>query len=355
MNYKRIHIALFVILFVTQFFASASDGELTRRVFPQKPDAPLFKYGVDMEIINQYIYIVNNRKSFILSYQIGDTVEFKRQIGRFGQGPGDCHLPIEVSQWNNILALKDQYGFSFFTEDGRFLSKFRVFSPWISFVYVNDKIYYATSKPKSRYMIICFEKDGKKVAEFGEKYLDIDFKKSIGQSPYHVETLLYEGKLLSDGKKIYYFNAKFGDVRVFELDGKLIDKKNITEIFGETGRTIVADNTEMLKNGIKERPNGTIPDYTLFKDICLCKDKIYLIDKIISGKFISDKTEKVDIMALDKDTLKLVKKYWLTLYPEEYIHSFAVIEKEGQPIFYITMTTAEVGGTDITEFKEKKK
>lgn len=353
MNSKYIYIILVIFLFTIPFFSS--DGYLIRRVFSQKPTDPLFKYGVDMGISGQHLYIVNNRKSFVLSYRLGDTVEFERQIGRFGQGPGDCHLPIEVSQWNNILALKDQYGFSFFTEDGRFLSKFRVFSPWISFVYVNDKIYYATSKPKSRYMIICFEKDGKKVAEFGEKYLDIDFKKSIGKSPYYIETLLYEGKLLSDGKKIYYFSAKFGDVRVFKLDGKLIDKKNITEIFGETGRTIVANNTEMLKHGIKERPNGTIPDYMLFKDSYLCKNKIYLIDKIISGKFISDKTEKVDVMALDKDTLKLVKKYWLTLYPEEYIHSFAVIEKEGEPIFYITMTTAEVGGTDITEFKERKK
>jgi hypothetical protein len=248
--------------------------------------------------------------------------------------------------------VNDELGFSFYDENGRFLSKFRVFSPRISFVYADDKIYYATSKPKSRYLIECFEKNGKKVDDFGVKYLNIDFKKSKGLGPHFIETFFYEGKLLTDGKKIYYFNATFGHAMVFEMDGKLVQKKNISEIFGETGRMIVANNTEMLKNGIKRKPNGAIPGYLLFKDIYLCGDRIYLIDKIISGKFTSNKNEKVDIIVLDKNNLKPVKKYWLTLYPDEYIHSFAVTEKEGQPVFYVTMTTAASGGTDIAEFKE---
>jgi hypothetical protein len=346
--------ALILMIGVLSAF-SFSETHLSRKIYNLPEDSPGFKYGADIEVVGEDIIVLENIGHRLYKFRVNGDLKFIKTIGRKGKGPSDLHLPSELSFWNGVIAVKDEEGISFFNEDGSYLNKFRLFSPRISFVFVKDKIYFASSIPSSQYLIGVYNKEGKRLMSFGEKFLNLNINVHKKARPLFSEKYFYSGKLLSDGAFIYYLSAKFGKVFKFDLDGKKVLEKDISSVFGEKGKRIRKENNDMLRDGIKLIGKRSYPRYLLFEDSYLFKDKIYILTSkswdpgpARASKGVCDSY----ITVLCKSTLNPEKKYLIKLNDDERIHSFAVTEKDGQVIFFAPMFTKE--GTDIAVFKEKK-
>ncbi len=351
---KKISLLVLGVL-TASFLLSAPPGKsyLKRTILSIDSEEGLFKYGADIAIIDNDLYMVENTRHRIIDYTIGDTsLTYKRSVGRKGNGPGDIYLPIGISVLKDVIAVKDEIGISFFDKSGKYLDKFRLFSYNISFVFVNDHVYYLTSNLSSPGLIECFDKKGKLEKTFLKKFVDIDMKHHKKAPQNFIETLFYKGKLLSDGKYLYYFNSKFGKVFKFDLDGKSIFEKDITPLFGENGKLSVEKNTRAIDNGFEVVDGGYL-SFPIFQDVRIYKGKIYILDFCpwaADDEKNTNKTTEQAIFVLNPNTLDLEKTYRIKLEEEDRLHCFAIREKKGKISFYCPMHT--VDGTDIAEFKQ---
>jgi hypothetical protein len=344
-------------VFLVSLQAADSKTYLKREIYPHaNEDVPLFRTATDFAVIDEDLFVLDNLQHQVQKYRVKDgKLKYIKTIGQRGVGPGDFNLPRSLSVWKGVIAVKDEIGISFFDKDGKFLTKFRLFTPRISFVYTNDRIYYASADPDRSDLIDVYEKNGKLLTSFFKKFLKIDPK--IHKDPpgniLFVLKFLFDGQIISDGKYIYFFSSTFGQAFKFDMSGNELLKKDTLPYFGKEGEFVFEKNNDYLKGGLKRNKNNAYSVYQLFKNLCLCKDKIYILG---FGMGISnlDKIEKKPyddcILVMDKNTLNLEKTYWIRLDSEEYIYSFAAGEKNGKIIFYTAMQTKE--DNDIVGFKE---
>lgn len=341
------------LTFIVQIY-SFGDSILSRRVYNIPGESPLYRYGVDIIILGEEVFVVENRTHKIYKYRIKGDLEFVRTIGQKGRGPSDLFLPMELSFWNGKFAVKDEDGVSFFNRKGEFIDKFRLFSPRISFVYVNNKIFLASSNPSVPDLIGVYSENGKLLNKFGKKFLDLKSENPKKfRNPFFAERYFYRGKILSDGKSIYYLSSKFGRILKFNLDGNKVKDGDFIPATGNIGKRIVSENQKLLENGLKRNRDNSYSSYNLFHDAFLYNDEIYIL---IANIFVPDadngakKADETYISQIDTKTFKPITKYLLKLNSDERIHSFAVTEKKGKLIFVTSMYTEE--GTDLVVFKE---
>ena len=118
-----------IILLLSVIFCIQSGNKevLLNQILYYFPDSesPTFFTAAEMLHARGKIYIVDNFKHKIRVFSEGG--EFLFNFGRRGLGPGDLYLPGYISEWNGIIAIKDQIGISFFDLNGNFLWKFRLF------------------------------------------------------------------------------------------------------------------------------------------------------------------------------------------------------------------------------------
>ncbi len=344
-----------VILFIIfAQFIDANDWQFSQRQLEPIEAGHYFKMPSDIVTHNDTIFITDNFKHKLLAYELNNDLHFSKALGGPGQGPGDFTLPVEMSTWKNKIAVKDQIGFSFFTFDGKYISKFRSFGPWVSFVYLKDNIYNLNIKPQNPHLITVYSMEGKKTGNIGKKYLPItpQVHKKIGL--HMAEKILYGGKLLTDGEFIYYFNMNFGTAIKISADGKTILKEDISHVFGEMGKFLKTKNEERLKNGIKII-NGSIPVYKIFKDVYLHKNKIYFFGHDVRTPertpLINRYRESNDffITIVDLNSFTLLGRHKFRLKPNDNFFAAAVKEIAGAPVFLLVMGTEE--GNVITELK----
>lgn len=87
------------------------------------------------------IYAVGNREHMVFKFSPDGKLLLK--FGGMGQGPGELQWPyyLSISKNLKLILVEDDIGVSFFSEDGIFIKRFRVFSP-ISSIYASpNKIY----------------------------------------------------------------------------------------------------------------------------------------------------------------------------------------------------------------------
>lgn len=331
----------------------AAEKYLKRYIYPFENDEGYFKYGSNMALLGNTLFVLENPKHHLLKFQFKNKkIAYLETVGRPGVGPGELNLPADFIIWNNIIAIKDESGISFFDINGKFLSKFRLFTPHISLGYINDKIFYVTCTPGNPNLIQIFKKNGESVKSFLKKFLVIDFKKQSKKNPFSAETYFYEGKILNDEKYVYFFSTKFGKVFKFDQNGNEIPvKKDILPYFGEKGSWIVEKNKKMIENGI-EVIKGMNPVYGLFKDVCIFKNKIYILGFDIRTPDMEIRKMHKDlfILVLDKETLNLEKTFWINLGEEEFLQAFSVGERNGKPAFFSIIYGEEE--LNIIEFYE---
>ena len=344
---------IFLILFLPNLFLlKGADLYLKRQVYLMDEEDRVFKRVTKIALSGNELFIVENIKSQLFKYQLKNkSLKYVKTIARRGVGPGDLNLPIHIFIDSDMVIVKDEIGISYFKKDGSFISKFRAFTPISSFASVNNRIYILHSNPDISNLINIYDNKGKMIGGIGNKFLNIDYSKSKTENKFRVDKFFYEGKVLSDEKYIYYFNAKFGHAMIFDLKGEKILEKNILPFFGKAGNVILKKNKELLDNGMNSK-DGSYFLYNLFIDMAIHRDKIYLI-----GIYAHNDHEDFNffknnyvLMGINKKTLELEEKYIIHIEKNESINSFTVGDRNGNPVFLTFMTFETDDG--FVEFKK---
>lgn len=347
---------IFLLLLALGIFTIWSFPEDTitiRKYYLPKEDDPFFKKGNDIEIIDNQILILENIRHHILIYTINnnDELEFKGFFATKGEGPGDILHPVEITIWEDKVAIIEHNGISFFSNKGKFLNKFRIFTGYISVVYAADKIYYANTNQNNQSLIDVYSTEGKKLFQFGENLIDINYDvhhKKVSRD--FVNGVFYKGKLISDGKLIYYLNQIFGKIFVFDLKGKKIKEKSIVPFFDKKFSQENLDKSKnLLEKGIKPDKYNQLRVVisSFFKDVYLCNDQIY----ILNSRYESFTNTNIKIRVIDKNSLELVNTIIIKkTSDEDWISSIAVQEVSGEPVIFAAMNTKE--GSVLAKFME---
>ncbi len=308
--------------------------------YPKSEKDYYFRPAIDLAIEGDILYTVINFEHKILKLKLDGELRFDKLIGTPGQGPGDLTQPQSLSIWNGKIAVKDNFGFSFFSLDGVFLNKFRVFTANRNFLYLNNKIYYINPLPDKPFLIEVYDTQGKKLYDFGTKFIDLNFNLFRGMSPFSVESYVFYANLLSDGQLIYYLNQMFGRLIIFSLDGVLQKQIDLLPLFGGKGKKILRENEKMwIQEGLDLYVKSSFKPYYLFIDACLGGDKIYLFgSEWTPGK--KERDEYIIIKCLDKKSLLPCGDYLIKRDKDERFMAFAVKEKEDKPSFYVSMQSS---------------
>ena len=168
----KITIFLIMILLLCQFSskvisAREIDGKI-EIIVPTPGNGPVFKNISDMKIIEDQLLLVDNFGSKIFSFDLTSDAKVFKTIGRKGLGPGDLNLPTFIEINDNKIVVIDNIAFSIFDLKGKFLGKFRLFAPVISFTCLNSYIYCLEANPSKQHLISVYDYHGKKIHEFGE-------------------------------------------------------------------------------------------------------------------------------------------------------------------------------------------
>jgi hypothetical protein len=351
MNTKSTVLLLALLLLMVHHPAFPREYLLTvKKYYLPGEDDPFFKRGNDIEVLDDIIFVLENINHHILTYSINseDELIFKGFLAEKGQGPGDLVLPVEMSIWDDKVVVIDETALSFFSKQGEFLNKFRYFDQRISFVYTANKIYLANTNPGSQFLINVYSPDGKKLFQCGENLLPVKDKQDKKLRPGVLKSIFYMGKLVTDGKQVFYFNNAFGKVFVFDLDGKIIKTKDIVPYFDPRLSSGMQETyTRLQKNGIKREKDGSIALVTpnFFKDVYLCNDKIYILNSMRESRI----NPHIKIRVLDKNSLELLTTLLIKKNSdEEWIRSIAVKEVNKKAIIFAAMETGD--GTVIAKF-----
>jgi len=353
------HLERWHVFFALFFFTGLSHsvlGDITKilkrtdMAFEEKKEA-FFKNAADIEVCRNYLLIVDNIDHRILEFSINnDGLEFRRSIGRQGQGPGDLQLPIRISTWSDTIAVQDQLGISFFDLEGYFKTRFRIFVGSTSFLFRNNNIYFTAVNPTKLDLIEVYSVEGKRLYSFAEKreLVDYTYNTVQGMSPTTVEMTIFNCEIVSDERYIYLLNRRFGTLSKFTTIGEKVFETAITDLFGNNGQSKVKENRRIFfEKGYDFLKTRMIPQHYLFRDAKLVDDSIYLL--IDQGNILEKKQDaQMKIMVVDKDSLKLKSAYQAPLGNDERFLSFDVRNEKGHPVFYVLLDTEE--GYRISKF-----
>lgn len=346
--YSWIAKILFVIAIILTTSISIQAEEIIlikKNVYPIDMDDYYFRPLVDLSIVDNHLFAVENFGHQVIKFSIkDDVIQLVKIIGKSGQGPGDLIFPTAISIFNKEILVKDNASFTFYDLDGNYINRFKSFIGKIPFFLTNNKIYWINFDPKDTHLIQVLSKTGETQSNFGKKLYSINFNKFKGLGHSKIEKLVYDGYLFSNGNNIFYVNEKFGDIIVFDFNGNELGKKNISQEFGDNGRFILDTNIKIwLKEGFDlSKTDNFIPNKRILEDACLVDNRIYLL----SSNWLPEKKSgesKMYIIALDPKSLQKVNEYTLQKSSEDSIICFAVKMEEGNPSFYFFIRSIAEG------------
>jgi hypothetical protein len=317
----------------------------------EEKEGAFFKNAADIEVYRDQFLIVDNIDNRILKFSINnDKLEFQRSIGRPGQGPGDLELPIGLSLWNGTLAVQDQQGISFFDLEGNYKTRFRVFSGIISFLFNDNKVYYAAINPSKFDLIEVHSIEGQRLYSFADKKDLVVFNYDVvkGMSPTTLEMAIFNCELLSDGKYIYLLSRRFGRLTKFSMSGEKVFEGTIIDLFGQNEASKAKENKRLfLEEGYDFLKTRGIPQYYIFRDAKLIGDNLFLLTD--QWNFDEKKLNpQLEIKIIDKESLDLKSAYHTSLNTDERFFSFAATIEKGGPVFYLVLDTKE--GYKVSKF-----
>ncbi len=333
-----------VLLLLSLNITYAENEDLQRISFyPKNADDYYFKPIIDMEILDEVVYGVENREHKVIAFKIEfPQIKYDFDIGRHGQGPGDLEFPLSLSIWKNEIAIKEQGFISFFKKSSEFSGKFRIFSPQTRFIFCDDKIYWVSPSFKESYLFELYTKDGKRISTFGTKFLDIDPTSFPGKHPSFIQYLIYKGNLFFYGNSLFYFNSLFGKYYQFSLDGEIIKEGDISGCFEKRGREIKEFNSDkyIKKKNQRRKSSGYLMD-VIFEDGYLHKDKIYFVSHAHS--YENGEQTIIDIRTININTMSLLEKHIIRRKGLCRLESVAVFEKNGEDYILLSLTDFNEG------------
>ena len=339
---KKLLIQFLLIIFLSTTIYAETIELVRHDYYPKLDDDYFFRPIVDLIILNGSLFGVENFSHKVLMFSIKDDIELIKQIGGAGQAPGEFWLPSKISIWNADLLIRDNSNFSFFDRHGKFKKRFirPAYGGGSIFLYSHDKVFMLNPKIDESHFIDGYTKDGEKISEFGEKYLDIDLSKYQGFRPSGIGRIVYEGILLSEDENIIYLNYKFGDIIKLNQSGDIVSKSNFSDYFGQHGKQVLRANKKIfIEEGVKlNRIDNFIPDNAVIDDAYLSSGKIYLIEsEYTPGE--KESKDRIRIIGLDKDSFEVIEEYVFNIDEENRIFCLAVAQSQCRPIFYISMET----------------
>jgi len=336
--------ALFIsnIIFVSSVYGEVISLKKKDLLFDKEMISGWFKYAPDMRWIKKNIYIVAHRQGVIFKYLINlqHSIKYIKTIGRSGEGPGELSNPVFLSVSTDRIGIVDQRGLSIFSFEGRFIQRFRIFLPKTSFLYIKKRVYQYSVDPNSSYLMECIALSGKRIFQFGEKWLKLNFSIHKDISDVKVEGLAYRGDIVGDSTSLYYISRRFGMIIKYSLSGKRIWKKSISNYFGENGKRIIMRNKELFfKKGINMNVlQGRIPTLGLYRQVRLRNNYIYLLSYYYT-KEESGSQPYFTIIMVDRETLKIVKEFRSNIKKGNDFTNFDVQEINNQPFFLVLKDT----------------
>jgi len=227
-------------------------------------------------------FITDNFSHRVLEYRFGgNKLEFLRSIGRPGQGPGDLMRPMDISIADDILAVKDEHGISFFDLDGGFKNKFPLLARAETMLFTGKEIYATTCQAEKPDLIQVYSRAGVALRSFQKKKALYPIRYDIhkGLSPDLLERIIFEGLLRSDGQSIYFLSRRFGNVLRFSPDGNRTENWGLEELLGNNEKAKAERNRKMfLEEGYDlEKNERMIPHNFLFEDVHIVDGRLYLL------------------------------------------------------------------------------
>jgi len=303
-------------------------------------DEGFFKSVSFIELSNNLFFISDTMNNQIIEFKLqGNKLEFMRSIGRAGQGPGDLMRPSEISIKNGVLAVQDELGISFFGTDGSFQSKFQLLSKSVAFTYAESRIYSATYDYKKPELIQVYEGTSEPKFAFQEKkkLFPLNYNIHKGVSPDFIESIIFEGILLTDSRHLYYLNKRFGKCLQYTLQGEKIAERDLSPLLGKNEKAKVKENTRLfLEEGydlIKEK--RSIPHNFIFDAARIMDNRIYLLLEsydLIEKKKIT----KMNIVCINPENWTVEATYVADI-GDEWSFNFIVTQEKGQPAFIVPL------------------
>jgi hypothetical protein len=334
-------LAFFISAFCLQAWPAAARVVLKKvDSYPRAPDDYYFRPLVGLSISGNGLFACENFGHKILKFSIENGMKLVQEIGKRGQGPGDLNLPSGLSVWQDEIAVMDELGISIFDMAGGFRERFkRLLSPG-SFAFTGDRIYVLDFNPDQKHLIKVLSRKGESLGACGGKSLDIDFSKFKGLSPSMVERSVYEGRLITDGKKLYYLNKSFGDLLEYDREGRELSRADFTAFFGDPGRRIrKANYRTWIEEGLDlVQSKGMFRYFPIILDAQILDGIIYLLS---DGREPGDKTGNKELVIKAVDTVSLDVKgdYFFPMNGDDPVFCFAVGGYPEIPVFYVSMGT----------------
>lgn len=265
------------------------------------------KIDVDEE---DSIYAVDNREHLV--FKFNKDGELLNKFGGWGQGPGELQWPADVSidKSTGQIFVKDNTGIVMYEPGGSFIRRIRTFTGIINFEAAYGRITALEPIPGKRDLIGLYDYQGTRINSIGQKY-DLNYSLCKEIEPAVVDRMVNDGAALFDGNYIYYVSYVFGEIRVYDLSGKLISEKKIS------GPGHLAEYREeyrkiFFEKGVKKNSDGTVTNWRIFNDACLNGDYLYLLmlGYITGGSY--------EILKVNKKTLEIRERIILPdgIYPE---------------------------------------
>jgi hypothetical protein len=354
MGSKTILFFLLALLACPVSVLSAETKWLVKKdYFPKAETTSDYLAWTDLEVTPDKVFVVENFPGHQIVV-LKNGGELLYAMGRKGKERGELIAPFKISHWRNEVVVSDNNGLAVFGTDGRFLRRLRPFISVISFVYVKGEIYIVSGTPGMKSLINVFTPAGRFAREFGQEFATLDYSLYKNWNPIGAKRFVYDGKLLSDGKYLYYLNYSFAKAIKLSLNGKKIEEAEIADVFGEEGKKQLESNVQTwFKDGFDiKQTQGAIPVGRLFEDACLCGPKIYLLSRKYrnddQGRLIFEYAIKV----LDKDTFRQVDEFRIKKNDDEGVMALKVEEVGQEPVFYFTMS--RTGPTTVIAVYERE-
>jgi len=313
-------------------------------------DVGFYKSISGLYCYKDMLFIIDFKGGKVLKFNYKNQLSFEKIIGNKGLGPGDIQKPISISIDRDIIAIKDQGSVSFFNIDGSYISKFRIFSSYMSMWLLNKRLYNLVSNPKSSHLFEVFCLDGNRIMTFGEEYLEIAYEIKKGLPFPLLKRELYDGDIFLDQNYIYYINKNFGILRKYNHSGDLILEESLIDLFGKNASNKVRHNKKefLEKEYVLSKQNPKIGIKNIYLKARFVNDKFYfLLDQ--HNSLENRPIFQIKILCIEKNNLKLQSVYNYDLQDKEWLSCFAVKMMDEIPIFILDIKTQE--GIELYEFR----
>ena len=314
---------------------AAGPKELLRTsVYPTNNNEYFFKPICCLAISGDVVYGVENLSNKVIALKLNyPKLEYSRDIGRPGQGPGDLLYPIAAAISGDEIIIKEASAFSFFGIDGSFRSKFRAYSNNSAFFFLDNKLYWLNPSIKRSHLIEVYLKNGLMTSTIGDKSV---MPQAMTEDPIRVDSI-FEGIVFPYDNSVFYISARFGSYCRYSFAGDMLVEGDIGGLFGARGDRIKRFNTDVLiYKEIRKAEDSGYPKPLIFEAASVLNEEIFFMgsryDPTGEGKTYLDlKRVKLDSMSTIDDYVVIKKGFCR-------IDSFIIFKRAGNLVMILSIT-----------------